>query len=119
MNLYLFFCFFFFFFQAEDGIRDKLVTGVQTCALPISSGGAGANPSWRRPRRAILPPRRAPWRAARAAVRTPGPSRSEERRVGKEWRTRWSPDQHKKKIKIILQTLIVSNMRYEVSNNHY
>src|SRR2546425_12968564 len=31
-------CFyFFFFFQAEDGIRDKLVTGVQTCALPIST----------------------------------------------------------------------------------
>src|SRR3989441_2372722 len=29
-------CPFFFFFQAEDGIRDKLVTGVQTCALPIS-----------------------------------------------------------------------------------
>src|SRR2546425_9828494 len=28
---------FFFFFQAEDGIRDKLVTGVQTCALPIFS----------------------------------------------------------------------------------
>src|SRR6266536_6564200 len=28
----------FFFFQAEDGIRDPLVTGVQTCALPISSG---------------------------------------------------------------------------------
>src|SRR5207244_6973146 len=26
----------FFFFQAEDGIRDDLVTGVQTCALPIS-----------------------------------------------------------------------------------
>ena len=26
----------FFFFQAEDGIRDRLVTGVQTCALPIS-----------------------------------------------------------------------------------
>src|SRR5438876_4953546 len=30
------FCFFFFFFQAEDGIRDGRVTGVQTCALPIS-----------------------------------------------------------------------------------
>src|SRR5229473_8374057 len=30
-------CKFFFFFQAEDGIRDKLVTGVQTCALPISA----------------------------------------------------------------------------------
>src|SRR2546425_8770499 len=28
---------YFFFFQAEDGIRDKLVTGVQTCALPILS----------------------------------------------------------------------------------
>src|SRR5207247_4017023 len=40
--MYLFFLFsccffFFFFFQAEDGIRDPLVTGVQTCALPISS----------------------------------------------------------------------------------
>src|SRR5205085_8692237 len=30
-----FFFFFFFFFQAEDGIRDLTVTGVQTCALPI------------------------------------------------------------------------------------
>src|SRR5438067_8233532 len=30
----------FFFFQAEDGIRDRNVTGVQTCALPISKGGA-------------------------------------------------------------------------------
>src|SRR3989441_10411692 len=30
----------FFFFQAEDGIRDKLVTGVQTCALPISTAEA-------------------------------------------------------------------------------
>src|SRR6266498_4524447 len=32
--------FFFFFFQAEDGIRDADVTGVQTCALPISLRGA-------------------------------------------------------------------------------
>src|SRR6266516_5169846 len=30
----------FFFFQAEDGIRDRTVTGVQTCALPISDGRA-------------------------------------------------------------------------------
>ena len=30
-----FFCLFCFFFQAEDGIRDTSVTGVQTCALPI------------------------------------------------------------------------------------
>src|SRR2546430_15153805 len=33
---------FFFFFQAEDGIRDLTVTGVQTCALPICNGGSGA-----------------------------------------------------------------------------
>src|SRR5690349_21896678 len=46
--MFLFFCF-FFFFQAEDGIRDLYVTGVQTCALPIFPGflpgvqaGAGA-----------------------------------------------------------------------------
>src|SRR5256886_8491033 len=46
---------FFFFFQAEDGIRDLTVTGVQTCALPISSR---AGPPPRRPpcrRRAISP----------------------------------------------------------------
>src|SRR2546425_8053338 len=37
----------FFFFQAEDGIRDKLVTGVQTCALPISSlQRSGFVPIW-------------------------------------------------------------------------
>src|SRR5215467_107334 len=33
--------YFFFFFQAEDGIRDYKVTGVQTCALPISRPGRG------------------------------------------------------------------------------
>src|SRR3989441_9706469 len=38
--------FFFFFFQAEDGIRDKLVTGVQTCALPIYAGLSDAE-AWR------------------------------------------------------------------------
>src|SRR2546425_12941212 len=37
------FYFFFFFFQAEDGIRDKLVTGVQTCALPIASTTSSAS----------------------------------------------------------------------------
>src|SRR5258706_11176136 len=35
--LFFFYFFFFFFFQAEDGIRDWSVTGVQTCALPISN----------------------------------------------------------------------------------
>src|SRR5207245_6562024 len=33
--LFVYVCIFFFFFQAEDGIRDATVTGVQTCALPI------------------------------------------------------------------------------------
>src|SRR5690348_17778843 len=39
----------YFFFQAEDGIRDGRVTGVQTCALPIWVGGAGwdSSGSWR------------------------------------------------------------------------
>src|SRR5256885_15674345 len=40
--------YYFFFFQAEDGIRDYKVTGVQTCALPIcgarSAGGAATTP---------------------------------------------------------------------------
>src|SRR5437588_5589702 len=36
--------FFFFFFQAKDGIRDHCVTGVQTCALPISGGRAAPRP---------------------------------------------------------------------------
>src|SRR6266550_6439888 len=35
---------YFFFFQAEAGIRDVAVTGVQTCALPISRAGAGGGP---------------------------------------------------------------------------
>src|SRR5712692_11399771 len=46
----------FFFFQAEDGIRDGTVTGVQTCALPISGGdreasraGLGGAPRLMRP----------------------------------------------------------------------
>src|SRR5262249_56562008 len=38
---FLFLLFFFFFFQAEDGIRDWSVTGVQTCALPISTPAPG------------------------------------------------------------------------------
>src|SRR5205807_6252919 len=41
------FFFFFFFFQAEDGIRDYKVTGVQTCALPISTAAAHATSSAR------------------------------------------------------------------------
>src|SRR5258708_16828235 len=93
----------FFFFQAEDGIRDDLVTGVQTCALPIFTSTLTIRLL---SLDIFLPPRR--------RVGSKGPSitanqppmdtmcfwgppppqvvkRSEERRVGKECRSRWSP----------------------------
>src|SRR5699024_11651326 len=78
-----FFSCYFFFFQAEDGIRDRNVTGVQTCALPISAASCArrASGDGNQP---------APARSARSAARAPTcpPSRSEERRVGKECRSR-------------------------------
>src|SRR5258707_5284128 len=94
----------FFFFQAEDGIRDIGVTGVQTCALPISAHLAAHAPDASDNVVAIgplLPPpdmRLNAWGeweertlckqydAMEAAL-----WRSEERRVGKECRSRWSP----------------------------
>src|SRR2546430_9334921 len=76
---YYMFIFFFFFFQAEDGIRDLTVTGVQTCALPISFAA-----TWF----AIFP---ATSREGRGRSRVDCLFRSEERRVGKECRSRWSP----------------------------
>src|SRR5207244_7258488 len=74
---------FFFFFQAEDGIRDDLVTGVQTCALPISS----ASPSWLSP---AAPRRRTTTTCSLRGRRGSSRPRSEERRVGKECRSRWA-----------------------------
>src|SRR3989441_8238853 len=79
---------FFFFFQAEDGIRDKLVTGVQTCALPISpSAAATARSSPRASARA--------WRASCCgAPRRSGScaTRSERRRLrGRRVATRRAP----------------------------
>src|SRR5690606_40357723 len=77
----------FFFFQAEDGIRDFHVTGVQTCALPICRAGrcrsTPGTPRASPPRsaRGPAPPRRQTTVRA-AACRAPR-SRSEERRVGK------------------------------------
>src|SRR2546425_6809796 len=88
----------FFFFQAEDGIRDKLVTGVQTCALPILTMGSLDWPrivTIRRhvlltsPPAAMAMPRAGPPSACAATEKYD--SRSEERRVGKECRSRWSP----------------------------
>src|SRR6266581_7058165 len=55
----------FFFFQAEDGIRDGRVTGVQTCALPISSSSRTLPPlasSFARCTRLRSPPERSPTR---------------------------------------------------------
>src|SRR5438105_15517208 len=82
----------FFFFQAEDGIRAPLVTGVQTCALPIS----GLQPSVARARERFRPPGADPARAPGAPgafARAPRfRRRSEERRVGKECRSEGSSD---------------------------
>src|SRR3989442_5832981 len=66
--------FFFFFFQAEDGIRDADVTGVQTCALPISVRCA-----WPRHRRDRLP---AGPIASRADPRAPPRERTPRARRG-------------------------------------
>src|SRR5207247_6632050 len=106
-----------FFFQAEDGIRDPLVTGVQTCALPI----------WALPRLftcrqaamlclqpqcnkkivalqnkvcgGIGRPGASAGCEAHALMSQPAPMahRSEERRVGKECRSRWTADTEENK----------------------
>src|SRR5256885_7291223 len=83
---------FFFFFQAEDGIRDYKVTGVQTCALPISPAehhaahDAHAAVQQQHGRGHLaLEARDVLHEGLDIAVR------SEERRVGKECRSRWSP----------------------------
>src|SRR5690349_23612921 len=111
MMLLCFFC--FFFFQAEDGIRDLYVTGVQTCALPISgcsatsnctTGGTGRRMAASRCASACT--RRTPAHrtcsnifgmkpppVARESILTyhkAKEKRSEERRVGKECRCRWT-----------------------------
>src|SRR2546430_12208216 len=95
----------FFFFQAEDGIRDLTVTGVQTCALPIWPHVLVAADGGRRALERLgegrLPDAHSPWRgfgpaarldrARHAKARHRRETRSEERRVGKECRSRWSP----------------------------
>src|SRR3712207_6992850 len=95
----------FFFFQAEDGIRDIGVTGVQTCALPIFVDREGCIAlAEARPRGGVVVVQAnraleqvlevdevaralSPFVLAVDAVH----ERSEERRVGKECRSRWSP----------------------------
>src|SRR5207244_8574140 len=81
-----------FFFQAEDGIRDDLVTGVQTCALPISAhrGGRDVRGFGAADDRAGLGNAGAGTDAGDPSAVRAG-DRSEERRVGKECRERWAP----------------------------
>src|SRR2546429_5688824 len=90
-----------FFFQAEDGIRDVAVTGVQTCALPIY----GADDQRGEIHGGLRVGQedgglRSPTQVCLAGIgddandfyrRFNRPARSEERRVGKECRSRWSP----------------------------
>src|SRR5205823_10836705 len=92
----LYFILFFFFFQAEDGIRDKLVTGVQTCALPILAGGSTSSSDFSQRCPSSASASRGPQTAQAWACAwkfsSRLPLRSEERRVGKECRSRWGPD---------------------------
>src|SRR5689334_24654726 len=90
---------FFFFFQAEDGIRDGTVTGVQTCALPIYEGGSDAQAGATKEcgeqseaeiRDGAISRRDERCRARCCASWCACRQRSEERRVGKECRSRWS-----------------------------
>src|SRR5205823_14147029 len=104
-----------FFFQAEDGIRDKLVTGVQTCALPILEGSGRLFSSENCATRGKKSGRRLPTRRICVSGR---PStlieawarlepRSEERRVGKEGRARGGRE-HDRENKVEDEALVSS-----------
>src|SRR2546429_1284410 len=98
-------CSCYFFFQAEDGIRDVAVTGVQTCALPICLlfwwpvvqpwPGVARWPRWSMLLYLFLATLPCDVLSGLLVfsdrVAYPMYLRSEERRVGKECRSRWSP----------------------------
>src|SRR5437773_10930817 len=99
---------FFFFFQAEDGIRDRDVTGVQTCALPIYLVSHELSDA-SRPRGLYVAPDerisimvneedhiRLQSLVSGLMLGEAWALRSEERRVGKEGRCRWGPYRDKK-----------------------
>src|SRR6266436_9513322 len=83
--IYTVLLYFFFFFQAEDGIRDVAVTGVQTLLFRSSRR--------RSPLAATITGSTTRFGSSRRPAR-----RSEERRVGKEWRCPWTPYHEKKNI---------------------
>src|SRR5438876_12419284 len=92
-----------FFFQAEDGIRDGRVTGVQTCALPISCPRATGTSRLKEQSCESVCGASCECSGSRLFGRTrkfPSASvllRSEERRVGKEWSSRWWMHDYKDK----------------------
>src|SRR5690554_7798840 len=105
-----YFCF-FFFFQAEDGIRDADVTGVQTCALPIlekkHQAGVPVELELQEGERLIheglaqaAPEHIDMLEELLVALAEPGTTRSEERRVGKECRYRGAADDEKEKKRV-------------------
>src|SRR5690606_39440048 len=97
-----------FFFQAEDGIRDFHVTGVQTCALPISTAfskkqdpqvgpgyrGSGPAQGGSSPAPSAGSSSTGSPSAAPSSSQTGAADRSEERRVGEEVRAGWATRPH-------------------------
>src|SRR5690625_7860672 len=81
-----------FFFQAEDGIRDGHVTGVQTCALPICAVQLGSAFAVTRECDAHDNFKKVMAEATADDIVTFNSVRSEERRVGKECRSRWAAE---------------------------
>src|SRR3712207_9250124 len=81
-------------FQAEDGIRYIGVTGVQTCALPLCARQPRSASAGRMGSHMAL--ELGAWCSSTSGGLSTSP-RSEERRVGKECRSRWSPHHYKKK----------------------
>src|SRR5206468_7334668 len=109
----------FFFFQAEDGIRDLIVTGVQTCALPILFGRKQeASDEGTEPLKHVRPPlppvdgmfhqvTDVAWDSAGNAY-----IRSEERRVGKECRSRWWADHYRQCVERCVLVRVLSRLTY-------
>src|SRR5438445_12214533 len=109
-------CFSDSFIQAEDGIRDIGVTGVQTCALPISDGpGSVGRPRRSRPR---LPTDPGP--SGFRCPTSPRWTRSEERRVGKGHRNVMvGYSQRKKYLAALTQTMLLDVMCSFVAQLNY